>query len=168
MQRPNYAFIDSQNVNLAIRDQGWVLNWARFRRYLKDKCFVEKAFSFIGYVSDNEGLYQSLQEAGFILIFKPTLEVKKGKQILVKGNVDAELVLHTMIELRNYDQALIASGDGDFHCLVKYLLSQKKLATLLIPNPRKYSALLREFRPHIEYMDTLRFKLSLHRKNERE
>ena len=27
----NYAFIDSQNVNLAIRDQGWILDFRRFR-----------------------------------------------------------------------------------------------------------------------------------------
>ncbi len=33
----NYAFIDSQNVNLAIRDQGWVLDFARFRIYLREK-----------------------------------------------------------------------------------------------------------------------------------
>ncbi len=159
MSRQNFAFIDSQNVNLAIRDLGWVLDWARFRRYLNDKYGVEKAFSFIGYVSGNEGLYRSLREAGFILIFKPTLEIRKGGQSLVKGNVDAELVLHTMIEIGNYDQALIASGDGDFYCLVDYLIKKKKLARLLIPNPKKYSALLRQFRHHIAYLDTQREKL---------
>jgi uncharacterized LabA/DUF88 family protein len=36
----------------------------------------------------------------------------------VKGNVDAELVLHTMIEYDNYSKAIIISGDGDFFCLV--------------------------------------------------
>lgn len=30
-----YAFIDSQNVNLAIRKQGWVLDWRKFRIYCK-------------------------------------------------------------------------------------------------------------------------------------
>ncbi len=29
----NYAFIDSQNLNLSIRDQGWVLDFRRFRKY---------------------------------------------------------------------------------------------------------------------------------------
>ena len=27
--RNNYAFIDSQNLNLAIRDQGWTLDFKR-------------------------------------------------------------------------------------------------------------------------------------------
>lgn len=159
MRRQNYAFIDSQNVNLAIRDLGWTLDWSRFRRYLHDKYKIEKAFSFIGYVSGNEALYRSLREAGFILIFKPTLEMKKGGQSFIKGNVDAELVLHTMIEWQNYNQAIIASGDGDFHCLVQYLIKQKKLAKLLVPNPKKYSALLRQFHHHIAYMDVQREKL---------
>ncbi len=159
MRGRNYAFIDSQNVHLAIRDLGWTLDWTRFRRYLNDKYRVEKAFSFVGYVSGNEGLYKSLHEAGFILIFKPTLEIRKDGQRFVKGNVDAELVLHTMIEWQHYDQAIIASGDGDFYCLIEYLIKQKKLAKLLIPNPQKYSALLRQFRNHIAYMDSQREKL---------
>jgi uncharacterized LabA/DUF88 family protein len=46
----------------------------------------------------------------------------------VKGNVDAELVLHAMIEYPNYDKALIVTGDGDFFCLVEYLIKQDKLS----------------------------------------
>ena len=57
MPLANYAFIDSQNLNLAIRAQGWKLDFARFRVYLRDKYKVEKAFLFIGYVSGNERLY---------------------------------------------------------------------------------------------------------------
>jgi len=156
----NFAFIDSQNVYLSIRDQGWLLDWERFRIYLRDKYDVEQAYIFIGYVQNNETLYASLQEAGYILIFKPTLEFRDGNRIITKGNVDAELVLHTMIEYSRYDQAVIVSGDGDFHCLIKYLLEQKKLRRLIVPNLYKYSRLLREFSEHITYLNRLREKVS--------
>ncbi len=155
----NYAFIDSQNVNLAIRDQGWILDWSRFRRYLQDKYHVTHAFIFIGYVPGNEQLYTSLQEAGFVLVFKPTLEIRKGKNTMTKGNVDAELVLHTMIEWNNYAKAIIISGDGDFHCVIEHLLAKGKLLHLMIPNQRKYSSLLRKFGPHIVFMSPLRGRL---------
>ena len=56
-----YAFIDSQNLNLSIRSQGWVLNFGRFRKYLEDKYKVNKVFLFIGYVSGNESLYTSFE-----------------------------------------------------------------------------------------------------------
>ncbi len=33
----NFAFIDSQNLNLSIRALGWRLDFRRFRVYLKEK-----------------------------------------------------------------------------------------------------------------------------------
>lgn len=155
----NYAFIDSQNLNLGVRDQDWKLNFKRFRVYLKDKYHVQKAFLFIGYVPGNETLYTRLQHAGYIVVFKPTLPIRKGDKIVVKGNVDAELVLHTMIEYDNYDQAVVVSGDGDFHCLIEYLVKNDKLARVLIPNRKKYSKLLWKFREHLDFVDNLRSKV---------
>ena len=153
----NYAFIDSQNVNLAIRDQDWVLDFARFRKYLKEKYNIQKAFLFIGFLYGNQTLYTNLQKYGFIVVFKPTMELPSGE---IKGNVDAELVLHSMIEYPNYDKALIVSGDGDFHCLVEYLNKQEKLLKLLVPNKDKYSSLLKLPAPNkIDFMNNLRKKL---------
>lgn len=158
----NYAFIDSQNLNLSIQTLGWKLDFARFRIYLKEKYKVKKAFLFIGYVEGNDDLYNFLKNVGFICIFKPTLEYKDGT---TKGNVDAELVLHAMIEYPNFDKAVIVSGDGDFHCLVEYLLKQNKLKMVLIPNYFKYSALLKRFaRKNIAFMNELRNKLSYKKK----
>jgi uncharacterized LabA/DUF88 family protein len=152
----NFAFIDGQNVNLAIRDQGWVLDFARFRKYLKDKYSIEKAFLFIGYIATNQSLYTALQEDGYILIFKPTLILPSGKP---KGNVDAELVLHTMIEYPNFEKAMIISGDGDFYCLIEYLKRQNKLLKVMVPNQYKYSSLLRKYNADIVFMNNLRGKL---------
>ena len=154
----NYAFIDSQNLNLGVRSQGWILDFARFRIFLKDKYDVQKAFLCIGYVAGNQNLYTFLQKCGYICIFKPTLETKKDKIIKIKGNVDAELVLHTMIELPNYQKAIIISGDGDFHCLVEHLISKYKLLKIIVPNAR-YSSLLRKFASHIVNIQLFKEKL---------
>lgn len=152
----NYAFIDSQNLNLSIREMGWKLDFSRFRVYLKDKYNIEKAFLFIGYVPQNQSLYTSLQKSGYILIFKPTLTLPDGK---VKGNVDAELVLHAMIEFNNYDKAVIVTGDGDFYCLVEYLIEKGKLLKLMIPDQKKYSSLFRKMMPYMVFMNGIRGKL---------
>ena len=153
-----YAFIDSQNLNLGVRSQGWELDFRKFRLYLKNKYSVKKAFIFIGYLAGNESLYTFLQRTGYIVIFKPALEIRKHGKVTVKGNVDAELVLHTMIELENFDKAVIVSGDGDFYCLIEYLEKQEKLLRVLVPN-RKYSGLLRKFQKYIVRIDPLRKKL---------
>ena len=141
----NFAFIDAQNLYLGTKSQWREIDYARFRVFLKDKFKVSKAFMCIGYKPWNESLYADLQQAWFILIFKPTLELKDGT---VKWNVDAELVLHTMIQYSNYDQAVIVSGDGDFHCLVEYLDQKKKLHALILPNKYWYSSLLKKFRQY--------------------
>jgi uncharacterized LabA/DUF88 family protein len=136
------------------------LDWRKFRQYLRNKYRANKAYLFIGYLPGNESLYTSLQNFGYILIFKPTLEVKKKGEVLIKGNVDAELVLHAMIEYSNYDKAIIVSGDGDFYCLVEYLDKQNKLLKILAPTKR-YSSLLRKFdtKYYIARIDLMRNSL---------
>jgi len=141
MKEKNYAFIDSQNLNLSINSLGWKLNFKKFRVYLKEKYHVDKAFLFIGYVQGNQDMYTKLQEDGFILIFKPTLRYKNGR---IKGNVDAEMVLQAMIEISEYDGAVLVTGDGDFQCLAKYLHKKEKLKKIVVPNQESYSVLLKK------------------------
>ena len=74
-QQTVYAFIDSQNLNLGVKSQGWMLDWRKFRQYLRNKYNVIKAFTFIGYKAGNEALYTRMQEMGYIVILKPTLEL---------------------------------------------------------------------------------------------
>jgi uncharacterized LabA/DUF88 family protein len=152
----NYAFIDSQNLNLSIKQQGWKLDFKRFRIYLQQKYNVTKAFLFIGYIASNQRLYDTLQSFGYILIFKPTMKISTGE---VKGNVDSELVLNAITEISNYNKAIIVAGDGDYACLVEYLLKQNKLEKLIIPDINKYSFLLTKFLKHAVFMNNLRNKL---------
>jgi uncharacterized LabA/DUF88 family protein len=159
----NYAFIDSQNLNLNIRNQGWILDFARFRVYLKEKYGADKAFLFLGYIEEYEKMYSFLKHTGYICIFKPTLENKDGS---TKGNCDAELVLQTMIEVGHFNKAIIVSGDGDFYCLVKYLLEHNKLEVLIIPNKLKFSALYKFeiFKNHLRYLNDLKQRLEYKKK----
>lgn len=164
MKNPNnYAFIDGQNLNLSIRELGWKLDYKKFRVYLKEKYQIEKAYYFIGYIEGNSNLYRSLQESGYILIFKETVPDVSGK---IKGNVDSELVLNAMIEYSNYNQAVIIAGDGDYACLAKYLIENKKLKTILVPNYFKYSCLLRKCAKgqYIAFMNNLKGKLAYKKK----
>ncbi len=165
----NYAFIDSQNLNLGVRSQKWVMDYKKLRLYLKNKYNVEKAFIFIGMVANNQKLYTMLQSAGFILVFKPTVRYFKNGKETVKGNVDAELVLHAAaIEFNNYNQAIIISGDGDFACLMEYLVDSHKLMHIMTPSS-KYSQLLRPFAQYIikigDLKETLRYQKSQHQRS---
>lgn len=136
----NYAFIDAQNLYLGVQADQWKIDYSKFRNYLKDKFHISHAYLFIGYLPQNADIYRDLQSDGYILIFKETLKIKNR---LVKGNVDAELVLEAMIQYSNYKQAVIISGDGDFACLIKYLYKQDKLLQVIVPN-KNYSSLIKK------------------------
>jgi uncharacterized LabA/DUF88 family protein len=176
----NYAFIDSQNLNMGTQRMGWKLDWRRFRRYLRDKYDVTNAYMFIGYMSENESLYEYMHELGYLVVLKPTIDVSQNDQKsgnhedatdkdkekdrpLVKGNVDAELVLYAMKELDNYDKAVIVSGDGDFFSLAEYLDDRGKLANIMAPN-WQYSSLLKPYEDKIIRLDKLRGNLTYHSK----
>ena len=45
-KKNNYAFIDSQNLNLGVKSQGWKLNFLRFRIFLKDKYKIKEAYIY--------------------------------------------------------------------------------------------------------------------------
>lgn len=144
-----FAFIDSQNLHMSTKSDGWRVDYRKFRLYLTNKYGVDRAYLFIGYLDGQESMYRTLQEAGYILIFKPTMPIRKGKKVIVKGNVDAELVLHaSAITYSQYDQAIIVSNDGDFACLIEFLVENDKLSKVIVPSD-KYSGLLRKYDKYI-------------------
>lgn len=184
-----YAFIDSQNLNVSVQKFGWKIDWQKFRKWLSDKHGVTKAYMFIGYIPENESLYEQMHEAGYAVVLKPTFDMTRlrpeqiaeemgehgkdgagsGRQEKteekdkkpVKGNIDAELVLWAMKEMSNYDKAIIVSGDGDFYCLVEYLVEKKRLLKLLTPTGH-YSSLYNRYDEYVERLDNSKRDLRYH------
>jgi len=73
---------------------------------------------------DSQNLYLSIQEQGWLLDcgrFRVYLKYKYG-------------IIKAFLFLGYLDKAVMVTGDGDFHCLIKYLKSQNKFKKLLIPN----------------------------------
>lgn len=161
----NYAFIDSQNLNLGVRSLGWNLDFKRFRIYLREKYKITTAYLFIGYIATNRSLYSFLQKAGYVIIFKPTLPDQNGE---VKGNIDTDLVLQAMLDYLKYDRAMIISSDGDFYSLVKYLYENNKLLAVLSPYHKTCSVLLKKSaKEKVVFINNLRQKLEYKRKKHR-
>ncbi len=166
-----YAFIDSQNLNLGVSHDimhqgkkiyaGWHLDYAKFRRYLRDKFRVETAFLFIGNLPGNEALYEYLQRVGYVLILKPTTSFKDGDgRMKVKGNVDTDMVLYAAAkEIDNYNKAVIVSGDGDFLSLYDYLDEKGKLSRIIVPNKKRYSQLLTKYALYFDFVSVNKAKL---------
>lgn len=175
-----FAFIDSQNLNIGVQKSGWKMDWRKFRKFLADKYGVTKAFMFIGYVPENEDLYEQMHQAGYAVVLKPTFDLTRPQPEMlevmhedlnqksepedkkpIKGNIDAELVLWAMKEMSNYEKAIIVSGDGDFYCLVEYLDQKGRLLHLLAPS-QHYSNLYNRYEQYVVRLDQYRRELAYH------
>jgi uncharacterized LabA/DUF88 family protein len=103
---------------------------------------VTEAYYFLGYISEKEqDLYNNLQKAGFIIIFKSHNQELQAKK---KGNVDTDIVFEIMrniIDNPLFDKIILISGDGDYRKVVDYLIKKDKFGKILFPNKKFASSL---------------------------
>ena len=156
------AYIDGANLYRGIKELGWELDYRRFRTFLKEKYQVRDAYLFIGRIETNGRLYEHLERCGFRLIYKETHRTRTGD---IKGNCDAELVLHATCDFYEgkYDQAVLITGDGDFACLAHFLKQKGKLQAILSPNHAECSYLLRKVNCRLAFLEDIRKKLERRR-----
>lgn len=166
--KKNIALIDSQNLNLGTQRMGWKMDWRKFRKYLQNEYNVDKAYLFIGYLSENESLYEYMHDLGYLVVLKPTIQStvkddgsgnRDNKETKIKGNVDTEIVLYALKEIKNYSKAVIVSADGDFYGLIEYLAKNNKLLKVLTPG-WQYSTLLKDFEKYIVNLSSLKRELA--------
>ncbi len=145
----NYCYVDGQNLyrGTAHTTPAWTIDLHKFRIYLREKYHVEKAFYYLGYVQDGdeiEQLYENIQNAGFILIFRQHNAAMVGHK---KGNVDSDIIFSVMKRLHKdaaFDKIVLVSGDGDYKMLIDYLIEESKLEKILFPNKEYRSSLYNE------------------------
>lgn len=151
----NLAYIDATNLDKALRDIGWKLDYKKFRVWLKEKYRVERAYIFIGLIPKYKDLYTYLQSCGFELAFKDVI-YQSG---VPKGNCDSDLIMKASSDLYEGDlnNAILVTSDGDYAPLVKVLLAKSRLEMILSPSfPHKCSILLKRTGAPIAYLNDQR------------
>ena len=166
----NIAFIDGQNLYMGTTKRDvcpWTIDLKRFRIYLFKKYSITTAYYHLGYIKDTDKaheLYEKIQSAGYILVFKKHLEGMIGNK---KGNVDSDIIFYTMKKLYrkdDFDKVILVSGDGDYKLLVEFLIEEKRFKKILFPNKQFASSLYQgmgsEFYDYLESSD-IKAKISV-------
>lgn len=151
-RKANIAYIDAANLDKALKDLGWTMDYRKFRIWLSSKYKVERAYIFIGYIPGHNNLYGYFKRCGFSLVFK---DVVRGGNGEIKGNCDADLIVHAMTASfdGSLDQALLVSSDGDYAPLIEKLGTRSQLLGVLSPAPaNKCSILLKRTGARISYI----------------
>ena len=156
----NFAFIDGQNLYMGTTkspEKSWKVNLGKFRIYLQSKYKVSRAYYFLGCVNEtNRDLYEEIQEAGFVLMFREHNSAMLGKK---KGNVDSDIIFHIMKKIYKkepFDKIVLVSGDGDYKMLVDFLIEEEKFKKILFPNKKFASSLYKQI--GAEYFDCLEYR----------
>ena len=152
----NLAYIDGQNLYMATSKNQvpWDIDLVRFRIYLDRKYNVKTAYYFLGYVQDeNQDLYEKIQNAGFILVFRKHNSLMLGTK---KGNVDSDIIFSVMKKLykkEDFDNIVLVSGDGDYKMLVDFLIEENRFEKILFPERKRRSSLYKDLT--LNFFDSL-------------
>jgi len=165
----NLAFIDGQNLYMgtAKRKIGpWRIDLSRFYVYLERKYNADQAYYFLGYVQEvNQELYEDIQKAGFILVFREHSPAMMGKK---KGNVDSDIIFQIMKKMykrENFNKIILVSGDGDYKLLVDFLIEENRFEKVLFPDRSKRSSLYKSLsNKFFAYLDDTDIKNKIDKK----
>lgn len=81
--------------------------------------------------------YLTIEKFGYKLVLKPvkTYEDEEGNTRR-KANCDVDMAFSLMLEVSEYDRAIVLSGDGDFLPVLKFLKKSGKEILVLARGPR--------------------------------
>lgn len=129
------VFIDAANVIYSQRTLKWQIDFKKLMDYFKTNYQLDNVYFYFAYLKDNkkqQGFFKKLRKWGYKI---RTKEVKLIRQsdgtILKKGNLDVELTIDAVKDLKFYSTAILMSGDSDFHALVRYWqYSERKVVVI--------------------------------------
>lgn len=120
-------FIDGGNLYHAAKSLGFKVDFLRLKEYFCSAETLYKAFYYTAY-DPSEGfiikIIDWLKYNGFTVVTK---EVKRIANAFIKGNMDVELTVDMLLNMDNYDRAILFSGDGDFTRCVSVLQKRNKI-----------------------------------------
>ncbi len=168
----SYLFVDEANLYLATKKKGWKISWRKFLRHLESRFDIRAAFLYEGMPTERsvranipnasnksiqqikaykKAYFSKLRDAGYTVRHKPVSTVNGSN----KCNFDVEITVDAIDKIDDYDICILATGDGDFIRLVKYLRGKGK--TMYIIGPKKANKELKlEARGNFETIDGMR------------
>lgn len=129
-------FIDAANIFYSQKTLGWRLDYKKFLAYWNKIGKVTGAYFYTAVISTNKKqleFFKALEKIGYTVI---TREVKiirdnKNKKTIQKGNFDVKLAIDIVLKEKEYDIAILASGDSDFEPVLEHLKTIRKKVTVV-------------------------------------
>ena len=151
------VYIDGANLFFTQRHLGWQIDFSRLMAFfLSGYASVEANY----YVpasepvsAENAAFSRVLNAHGYRIISKPVKKIvnKETGVVIMKGNLDVELVVDALSGADQYDTFILFSGDSDFLPLLRAL--QKKGKEVMVYSTQGLSARELLAEPGVIYCD---------------
>jgi len=132
-----YVFIDASNLWEAQKAKGRFFDYEKLRKFIKEKfngsainIFYYTAYPAEGtrdYSLDGRHKFYTFLKKGLRFVVRKkelkriSIATEVGESIEEKGNMDVEITIDALHNIKKYDVAMLFSGDSDFLALVTYL-----------------------------------------------
>lgn len=124
------VFIDAANIIHCYKDTGWKINFKELKKYFESRCTLVGIYYYSAFFEESVGqksFFEMLSRKGFILRTKKIRKITNDDgTTTLKGNCDTDMVVDAVARMREYDTAVIMSGDSDFVSLVNLLRGNNK------------------------------------------
>ncbi|NTW70284.1 MAG: NYN domain-containing protein [Chlorobiaceae bacterium] len=126
------VFIDGANLFFTQRHLGWQIDFSRLMAFFMSGYASVQANYYVPasepVSEENAAFTRVLTAHGYRIISKPVKKIvnKVTGEIIIKGNLDVELVVDALSKVDLYDTFILFSGDSDFLPLLRALRDKGK------------------------------------------
>ncbi len=151
------VFIDGANLFFTQRHLGWQIDFSRLMAFFKSGYTSVQANYYVPasepVSAENAAFSRVLTAHGYRIISKPVKKIvnKETGVVIMKGNLDVELVVDALSGADQYDTFILFSGDSDFLPLLRALHEKGKEVIVYSTQGLSARELLAE--PGIAYRD---------------
>lgn len=124
-------FIDAANIFYSQKTLGWRLDYEKFLAYWEKSGKITGSYFYTAVISTNKAqldFFKALKKLGYEVISKEVkiINDRRNKKTIQKGNFDVKLAIDIVLKAKEFDTAILASGDSDFEPVIEYLHTIKK------------------------------------------
>jgi uncharacterized LabA/DUF88 family protein len=136
-----HVFIDASNIWQAQKSKGMGFDYAKLKDYLTKKFSSEETivFYYTAYPKPETRSYSTDPKHKFFTYLSKSLKFRVVKKplkqiseddgtIMEKGNLDVEMTIDVIHNIKNYETAIFFTGDSDFLPLITYIRNRGKRA----------------------------------------
>lgn len=153
------VFIDAANIIHCYKDTEWKIDLKKLKKYFESKCTLVGIYYYSAFFEESatqQSLFEMLSRKGYILRTKKIRKITNDDgTITLKGNCDTDIVVDAVSRMKDYDTAVIMSGDSDFVSLVNLIRGNEKKAIIISTRWHVAKALINAAN---HYVDINKFK----------